>query len=126
MIIRTRPRAVGALAVALALLAGAGCASTTEEPVTEIVRAETAIEQAQGEAVAKYASPALNRARSKLDDARDERADGDVDEARRLAEEALVDARYAVATAEAREAEAALEDARAGVDLLRREVRRSD
>jgi hypothetical protein len=84
---------------ALSLLALAACASSAPPPTIELAAARAAIEQA-GPAVAHYAPAELAAAQSKLERAEQALARDDRTQARRLAEEAEVDARLAWAMAE--------------------------
>lgn len=82
-----------------ALLCLAACA-TTSAPDVELAAARTAIVQAEPVAW-RHAQPELRLAQEKLARAEQAAAQKRFDEARRLAEEAEVDARYAGALAEA-------------------------
>jgi len=83
---------------ALSLLAIAACASAPP-PATELAAARAAIVQAEPVA-AHYARAELAAAQKKLDRAEQALARSDSAQARRLAEEAEVDARLAWAMAE--------------------------
>jgi len=83
---------------ALSLLAIAACAGTPP-PATELAAARAAIEQA-GPLAAHYAPAELAAAQSKLERAEQALARDERTQARRLAEEAQVDARLASAMAE--------------------------
>jgi Tfp pilus assembly protein PilF len=84
-------------AVAAVLLSGA-CA--TEPPPTAQLASARAVVDHAGEVVAQYAPSELSAAKTKLHLAEDALARGDNAQARRLAEEAEVDARLAAAMSE--------------------------
>lgn len=93
------------LLVGAALLAG--CASTPM-PSEQLAAGKTAIDAAQNAGAGQYAASELNSARAKLDQATATAKDGKYKEARRLAEEATVEAQLAQAHATAaRQAHAA-------------------
>ena len=77
----------------------AACA-TASPPDTELAAARSSILQAE-QVAARYAQPELRLAQEKLARAEQAAAQNRFDEARRLAEQAQVDARYAWALAEA-------------------------
>ena len=97
----TTPGLVGA-AVILAGLAGCG---GVPAPVAEMSAAQTAVTGAEEADAAKYAPSDLDRARGKLIRAQAAMQEEDNEQARRLAEEALVDARAAEAKARAEAAQ---------------------
>jgi predicted Zn-dependent protease len=82
----------------LALLGITACASPPP-PTVQVSAARAAIEQA-GSSVAHYAPAELAAAQAKLERAEQALARGDSTQARRLSEEAEVDARLASAMAE--------------------------
>ena len=84
--------------VLVSALAALACA-TEPPPAAELASARAAVEQA-GAASAQHAPSELSAARTKLKRAQDAAARGDNLQARRLAEEAEVDARLAWAMSE--------------------------
>lgn len=105
-----------------ALLAG-GCASAPR-PSADLTQAHTLVDQAEQSGAAELASADLASARSKLQmadhDARD-RPELSI----RLAQEASVDARVAIARTNAAKAQTALHDVNAGTQTLRNETDRA-
>lgn len=86
-------------AVLLMLLALAACASPASPPEAALAAARAAVIQAEPVAH-RYASHELRLAQAKLERAEQAMARHEWDEARRLAEQAEVDARYARALAD--------------------------
>jgi hypothetical protein len=89
--------------------------------VGTVAKAELAIDHAQQNRAPEYAIAELQSAQDKLLLAHNAMADGDNDEARELAEQALADAQLAEAKAQAG---AAQEDVARKVDALREEAAR--
>lgn len=118
----TKGRAVlpqlGGLALVLA-----GC-SAGAPPRDAIATADVALNQAIGSRAAEYASLELRLAREKLDRAKSALNDEDYEQARRLAEEARVDARLAEATALSQAARQNAQEAQGAIETLRRELER--
>src|SRR5262245_3978018 len=83
------------------LLATLAACSSVPVPTGEMSAAQTAVTAAEQADAAKFAPSDLDRARDKLIRAQAAVQDENNDEARRLAEEALVDARVAEAKARA-------------------------
>jgi Domain of unknown function (DUF4398) len=98
--------------VALAVCLLASCAPA-RAPFAEIAQADVAVHDAERADAASYASFELQQARYKVDDAKRAADDRDNVRARRLAEEALVDARLAETKAQLGKANATLADLRA-------------
>jgi Domain of unknown function (DUF4398) len=99
----------------------AACASGPP-PDAEIAAAETALtEAAYANAVERAPAP-LALARDKLERARRAAADGDNQEAARLAEQAMVDAQLAAAEARSELAREHAEELRMSIQTLRDEV----
>lgn len=103
-----------------------GCASAPEPADTQIVRAETNIENAANSGAQEYASSTLEDARDKLVAAKLAAEEGENEQALRLAEQAELDARLAMARAEQSEAEDSLKEVREGIETLRSELTRSE
>ena len=105
-----------------AALVAAGCASAPEPSDTQIIRAETTIENAENTAAPEFAPAELEDAREKLTAAKLSAQEGEDERALRLAKEAELDATVAVAMAEEAEAENALREVQAGIETLRQEL----
>jgi hypothetical protein len=106
----------------LALLAVAGCA-TTPPPTEQLAAARAMVTQAQPLAV-NDAPGDLHIAQAKLADAEAAMQRGEYAVARRFAEQAEVDARFAWTTAEDVRAQRAAAEVDQGVKALRDEVQR--
>lgn len=112
-------RAVLVTGVALAL---AACASTPE-PKEQMAVANSAVDQASGNAAEAPAE--LTMARDKLARANVAMARKDYVEARRLADEAAADAALAQATARSARASRALTEVRQSIEQLQAQINRS-
>ena len=108
--------------VALALVTLAACGSGDSAPRPELGAALEAVSQARDAEAPRYASDAFNRANKKLAEAQTALADGNHARARRLAEEARVDAELAKAATESAKQSAALDTVRQKVDKLQKKV----
>jgi len=102
----------------------AGCA-TTPPPTETVSKAELAVEEAGEGKAPDYAPVELRQARRKLDRAQQAMDDEKHDKARRLAEEALVDAQVAEAKAEAQRTHQILEELRKSIESLREQIDRA-
>ena len=109
---------------AVLLVGVAGCASTDERPDRALAVAETNIEQAEQAGANRYAADPLESAREKLAAAQTAVAREEMLEARRLAEEAAVDAELAGAMTRNRKAEEAVRQLNETIDVLRQEIAR--
>jgi len=105
------------IGLGIGLIALAGCAGTPP-PRLEISAAEVAVREAEEADAATHAAALLQQARDKLAFARQAVAEEDYIEARRLAEQAEVDAQLAEAQTRAAVATANLRTVREGVDVL--------
>ena len=94
------------------ILATLGACSSVPAPVGEMSAAQTAVTAAEEADAAQYAPADLDRARDKLIRAQAAMQEKDSQEARRLAEQALVDARLAEAKARAETAQQLHSEAR--------------
>ena len=112
-----------AISAAIALLTLAGCASTGDLPREEMAVARAAVERAAGPAGAD-APVEVSQAREKLDRANSAVVRKDFDVARRLAEQAEVDANLAEAKSHSIRADRALREVREGIRQLREEISR--
>lgn len=107
---------------AAAILLMAGCASSPPPPDAQFVISRNAIQDALGAGAAQAAPLELQHAREKMvraDAAVDAR---DFDDARRLAEEAEVDARLAAAKARTARANLAASEIQKSIRVLRENV----
>lgn len=116
-------RSIPGIAIALALLAG--CASV-EPPQAQLARSEAAVQQAAGTGAQQHAPLDLRRALQKLEQARLAMEEEDYLEARRLAEQAEVDAELAQVKAQTAEAQQTAEDLEENIRILRDEISRRD
>jgi hypothetical protein len=112
-----------ALAATAVLCAAAGCAGTPP-PTAELAQAHTLVDQAEQGGAAQFASADLAIARSKLQQA-DQDARKQPEQSKRLAEEATVDARVALARTGTVKAQQAMRDVNAGTQTLRSETERT-
>ena len=118
-----RPRAAFAIVAAFAILSVSGCASTGDMPREQMAVARAAVDRAAGPAGAD-APIEVSEARSKLERATAAVARKDYDEARRLAEQAEVDANLAEAKSHSVRSSRALQEVREGIRQLREEIAR--
>lgn len=112
------------LAVIPVVMIGA-CASGPERPHQALARAEASIEQAEQSGAREYGGAELSAAREKLRTARMAADEGDQAVARRLAEQAALDAELAGAMTRNRKAEASVEELDRSIETLREEIARS-
>lgn len=113
------------LAGALALFALSACASTPEQPVADLARAEAAIEQAEQAGALEYAPIELEAARDKLAAARTAVTEDETLAAQQYAEEAALAADVASAKVRTGKAEAAVKELQDSVAALREEIARN-
>jgi hypothetical protein len=112
---------MGAMFALGAALAVPGCAGTPP-PVDDVSTAEMALNRAL-EAKAEEHSPlALRVAREKLDRAKQAMNDGEYEQARRLAEQAQVEAQLAEAQARSQVARQQAQEVQTTIDALRQEA----
>ena len=110
--------------IGVAITAGlAGCASDPA-PEAELAAAEVAVDEAEDANAPAQASGPYELARDKLDRAREAVEDGEMLEARRLAEQALVDAQLAEAEARSEVARQNAAELRASIEVIRDELAR--
>jgi hypothetical protein len=109
--------------LAVALLAGGACASVPP-PKDTIAQADAAIARAKQQQVATYAPLELRKAEEKLEQSKSATADGRNLEAKRLAEQSLVDAELATVSAQKTESNKAAAELAETVDVLRQEMNR--
>ena len=118
-----QPLAMVAVVVALALVTLSGCASTGDMPREQLAESRAAVDRATGPAGAD-APVEVSQARDKLERANAAVARKDYDDARRLAEQAEVDANLAEAKSHSVRANRALVEVREGIRQLRDEIGR--
>jgi hypothetical protein len=105
----------------------AGCASQgVPPPRAEFARAELSIEQAASSNATQYAPLALRDARQKLDEAREALYKEEYTRARRLADEAQVNAELALAESQQARAEQLAEENMRSIEVLREELQRKE
>lgn len=110
----------------IALLTGCGSSRPSAESVAPTVRAaSTAADQADQSGASQHAALELRTARQKVQQAQAALDSGDTERALRLAEQAEVDAALAEATARAATAQAAVEEVRETIRVLREEIQRN-
>lgn len=119
----TLPFATIAVITALAALTLPGCASTGDMPREQMAVARAAVDHASGPSAAE-APVEVSQARNKLERANAAVTRKDYDEARRLAEQAEVDANLAQAKAHSVRSDRALIEVREGIRQLRDELAR--
>jgi hypothetical protein len=113
-------RTIGVLAVA-----GALCAcQTPRQPIEAVARADAALDQADLGEAAEHAPLELRLAREKLEKAKSRLRAERYTDARRLAEQALVDVQLAEVKAESAEARETAQDLREGIQTIQDEARR--
>jgi hypothetical protein len=111
------------MALPLALVSlGAGCATQGPQPVEEMTRAQTIIEQADKSGAQRYAAADLQRAHDEFSNAQQANAEKKYDEARSYAQSAQADADVATARAAAGEADRAAHEIAQSNDALRQQA----
>lgn len=122
-----RSSTCGWLAATAAAAVLAGCASTdVPPPRAEFARADLAIEQAVSADATQYAPLALRDARQKMEQARRALYEEKFLEARRLADEAEVNAQLALAESQTARAEQLAEENTRSLQVLREELKRQE
>lgn len=102
------------------------CGCSAARPPTAIVsQAELAVRHAEQNKASEYASQELSVARRKFDSAQRAMEAGRYKEARRLAEEALVDAQLAESKAEAESTKQTAQELHKAIESLRAEAERA-
>jgi hypothetical protein len=107
-----------------AALAMSGC-SAAQPPVASVAQAEMAVRQADESPAPQHAAAELRVAREKLLAAQKAMDDEDYEEARRLAEQATVDAQFAHTKASSVQTQQEAAELRKAIDALREEAVRS-
>ncbi|QBQ55029.1 DUF4398 domain-containing protein [Nitrosococcus wardiae] len=109
------------LVIAAGLWGLSGCASVPP-PRKEMAEATLIVSEAQETEAPQYAPVELRTARNKLSAAESAMAEEDYKKARRLAEQALVDAQLAEAKSQAEIQRQQVEELRKSIEMLRREL----
>lgn len=110
--------------LASSILIGIACASVSP-PTEQISAAEAAIRQAESLGAVELAPLPMRVAREKLDEARSivqQKGDDHMRRAKRLAEDATLEARLAEESARTAALQKARDDAQATIDTMRREA----
>ena len=107
--------------VVMAVLATAGC-STMAPPNDQMKEARSSISQAESAGANRHAREALQRANEKLTRAEAAFQNEDFESAKRLAEQADADARYAGITAKTNRIKTELKSVREGIKALQAEL----
>lgn len=100
----------------------AGCASTPSPPREELAAAELAVSQVKESSAEEYAAEDILRADEKLEAARSAMQREDYIQARRMAEQALVDAQFADVRADAARSGEVLAQSEESIEALEREA----
>lgn len=111
------------LSLACAVAMVLGCAATSA-PNEAVSNAEYAIRKAEEREATRFAPLEMRIAKDKIEQSRLAMAGGDNDLARRLAEQAAVDAQLAEAKARAGRAEATVDEIEKSIEALRSETER--
>lgn len=120
---------LSALVLGLFMLAGCGSSAPALDPEESDARstvadARKAVREAEQRGAEEHAEDILRVAQTKLDRATTALDAGNLERAYTLAAEAEVDAELAEIRALSRKAQIAAEEVRAGIELLREEIRR--
>jgi hypothetical protein len=109
----------------LLLAAGLGACASVPPPESQMGKADLALRKAEQADAAHFAPLEMRTARTKLEAARAAMRDKDNLEARRLAEQAKLDAILAEATAQTAQRKEATDTIRADIEALRAEAQRA-
>jgi hypothetical protein len=112
------------LTIGAGMIAGLAACAGDPEPEAELAAAEVAVDEAEEANAPAQASGSYELARDKLERAREAMDDGDNLEARRLAEQALVDAQLAEAEARSEVARTNADELRTSIETLQDELAR--
>ncbi len=123
--ITQRPSGLRPLSVLLLLSLTGLAACSSPPPDRELQAAELSITNAEKARVADYASPELGEARNKLTAARAAVSEGDMEDAKRLAEQARVNADLATAKAAAAKAAVVNTEMQDSTETLKTEMDRN-
>jgi hypothetical protein len=108
--------------IAISVLLLAGCAAKVAPPVENIANAELTIKEAEEGNAALYAPLELKIAEEKLEAAKQAMENEEYIKAKRLADEALIDAKLAAVKSQTKEARKMAEETRENVESLREEI----
>jgi hypothetical protein len=111
--------------VAMGIMLMVGCAAKVA-PVENISSAEMAIKEAESSNAGVNAPLELKLATEKLSQAKAAMQKEELEEARRLADEALLDAKLAEAKSRSEKAKKATQELRDSIQTLRQEIERSE
>lgn len=111
--------------IAVAGLLLASCASTPPEPTSQLAVSRSAVTQAERANALQYAPVELTQAQEKLRQAQAAVGREDYAAARRLAEQAEVDARLAETKTHSTRAQAALSEVNESIRVLQEELKRN-
>lgn len=100
----------------------AGCASSPSPPREELAAADLAVRQVQGTAASDYAAGDVRQAQQKLEAARAAMERESYTEARRMAEQALIDAQVADVRVDAARSGEILAQSEEDIQALEREA----
>ena len=103
-----------------------GCATTAPPPTTQMAQARSAVKQAEDVGAVEYAGIEYRKAQAKLEEAQIALAKKKHDKARRLAEQAAVDAEFAAIKARSAKTQQAVNELRESIRLLQQEISRSE
>lgn len=117
-------RACRPMLIAVSAVIAVGCTGNIKPPQSELSKAELAVNQAADSQAPQVEPVEFRKAREKLDEAKAAMNLEKYEEARRLAEQALVDAQLAEARAQAADARRAAEELRETIEKLRQEAER--
>lgn len=112
--------------VALSALATLAACSSVPVPTEQLAVSRAAVESAERSGAPEFAAAELLRARQKLDQAQEALRKEDNERARRLAEQAEVDAQLAQARANSQRSRAAVNEVEQSIRALRTEAMRTD
>lgn len=121
MVRRTRPAgpSFAAAVLALAAITGLTACASDDKPEREIGAAQAAISHAESANAPAFAPAELYQARQKLDKAQGALRRDDNERAKRLADEATVDAQLAQAKAQEEATKRSLEEIQHSIDAMR-------
>ncbi len=111
-------------AVALLVLSMAAC-SSMPAPTTEMALSDSAVKDAELAGAREHAPLELRRASEKMEKAKEAMREEEYEIAKRLSEQALVDAELAEAKSYSEQSNIALQELRDSIDLMRKEISRA-
>ena len=120
----SRLRKSGGITLVCGTLGLGGC-STAQPPTAIVSQAELAVQHAGQSKASEYASRELTLARQKFDSAKHAMNAKRYEEARQLAEQALVDAQLAEIKAEAESVKQTAQELRKAIESVRTEAERA-